>query len=152
MPVRKLIRHKTGVVAIHNLTGRPTGVTRRIRTAFIHAAATERKGWRRLDVIIGDDEMLRELNRRHLRFDEPTDVLAFELSGQAGPLEGDIYISLDRVREQAAARGETIPRELLRVAVHGLLHLWGWDHNDDASLQAMIDRGERHVKSVWEFK
>ena len=146
MPVKRARRILPGVVAVHNLTGRPTGVSRQLRDAFHRAAAGERKGWERLDVVVGDDKLLRELNLRHLGVDEPTDVLAFDMSAESGGLEGEIYLSRERIFTQATAAREPVGRELVRIAVHGLLHLWGWEHQDDASLKAMTERGERYVK------
>jgi probable rRNA maturation factor len=61
-----------------------------------------------------------------------------------GALElGDIVISLDTAARQAPEHGHSLERELLFLASHGLLHLLGWDHPDDASLAAMLERQER---------
>ena len=61
-----------------------------------------------------------------------------------GALElGDIVISLDTAARQAPDHGHSLERELLFLASHGLLHLLGWDHPDDASLAAMLERQER---------
>jgi probable rRNA maturation factor len=71
--------------------------------------------------------------------DEPG--LAWEPSGE--PLElGDIVISLESAARQAAAAGTSLEAELLFLASHGLLHLLGWDHPDEASLAAMLARQE----------
>lgn len=94
----------------------------------------------------------------------PTDVLAFaaqddgldeappmplpdwaddDLAGLGQPLElGDIVISLETAARQAAEHGHSPDRELLFLASHGLLHLLGWDHPDEASLEAMLARQE----------
>ena len=67
--------------------------------------------------------------------------LAWEPSGE--PLElGDIVISLESAARQAAAAGTTLEAELLFLASHGLLHLLGWDHPDEASLATMLSRQE----------
>jgi len=67
--------------------------------------------------------------------------LAWEPSGE--PLElGDIVISLESAARQAAAAGTSLEAELLFLASHGLLHLLGWDHPDEASLAAMLSRQE----------
>ena len=59
------------------------------------------------------------------------------------PLElGDIVISLETAARQAAAAGTSLEAELLFLASHGLLHLLGWDHPDEASLSAMLARQE----------
>ena len=66
------------------------------------------------------------------------------LDGEAEPLElGDIVISLDTAARQASEHGHSLERELLFLASHGLLHLLGWDHPDEASLAAMLAQQEQ---------
>ena len=93
--------------------------------------------------------MLAKLNDKWLKINSPTDVLAFDLrDGDNSILEGDIYISMDRVHKQAEEYGVTSETELLRLAAHGVLHLCGMDHNDDISLRRMSDRGDNYVLMV----
>ena len=67
--------------------------------------------------------------------------VAWESSGE--PLElGDIVISLESAARQAAAAGTSLEAELQFLASHGLLHLLGWDHPDEASLATMLSRQE----------
>ena len=61
---------------------------------------------------------------------------------------GDIVISLETAARQATEHGHTLPQELLFLASHGLLHLLGWDHPDQASLTAMLQRQEGLCSSV----
>jgi probable rRNA maturation factor len=77
------------------------------------------------------DRQIARLNRRSLGRSGPTDVIAFDLSEAGLPydLVGDIYISLDRARANGRAFGATFGEEVLRLAVHGMLHLVG--HRDD---------------------
>ena len=73
--------------------------------------------------------------------------LAWEPSGE--PLElGDIVISLESAARQAAAAGTSLEAELLFLASHGLLHLLGWDHPDEASLAAMLSRQEALISGA----
>jgi probable rRNA maturation factor len=94
------------------------------------------------------DEHLREYNRRYRGIDEPTDVLAF--AAQEPPRDqrfqappgtehwlGDIVISLVRARRQAAAAEHTVNDEVRLLAVHGLLHLLGYDHEDPVQEKMM---------------
>jgi probable rRNA maturation factor len=71
------------------------------------------------------------------------------LPGDADGVEslelGDIVISVDTAARQAAEHGHNLEQELLFLASHGLLHLLGWDHPDDASLAAMLARQEQLV-------
>ncbi|MFM7646562.1 MAG: rRNA maturation RNase YbeY, partial [Cyanobium sp.] len=67
-----------------------------------------------------------------------------EESWEGQPLElGDIVISIETAARQAADHGHNLEQELLFLASHGLLHLLGWDHPDDTSLEAMLARQER---------
>ncbi len=97
-------------------------------------------------VLTGDEEVA-DLNRRFRRRAGPTDVLAFPYDPAAtdGVL-GDIYVSLDRARDQAAERGEPLAREVWRLFVHGALHLAGHDHDTDAKERAMRERQEVWVE------
>ncbi len=100
------------------------------------------------------DEQLREYNRRYRGLDEPTDVLAFaarekptDRRFQAPPGTenwlGDIVISLPRARQQAREAGHPINDEVRLLAVHGFLHLLGYDHTEpaqEATMTALTNR------------
>lgn len=101
--------------------------------------ALERRGVERAEVSLAlvDDPAIRELNRRHLDHDYPTDVLSFGLWQPGDPVVvGDIYIGWEQARRQAAELGVPERRELLRLAVHGALHVSGMDHPEAASERA----------------
>jgi rRNA maturation RNase YbeY len=89
-----------------------------------------------LAVIIIDDEALRRMHDQYLGDDTYTDVMTFNL-GEGRAVEGEIYISLDRAREQAAAYGVSLPEELARLIIHGILHLAGWDDREPADRRKM---------------
>ena len=81
-------------------------------------------------VLLSDDELL-ELNRRYLAHDTLTDIITFDggegnAVGGESAVDGECYISVDRVRENARVYGQPAESELLRVMVHGLLHLCGF--------------------------
>ncbi|MCP9849980.1 rRNA maturation RNase YbeY [Cyanobium sp. Morenito 9A2] len=104
-----------------------------------------------------DDAAIAELNADWRQQSGPTDVLAFaaldEAAGDVPPLPvgpetgelelGDIVISLETAARQAPEHGHSVEQELRFLASHGLLHLLGWDHPDEASLAAMLARQER---------
>jgi probable rRNA maturation factor len=105
-----------------------------------------------------DDAGIADLNAAWRGIDAPTDVLAFAAQEAAAPrppsaeapaaddepLElGDLVISLPTAARQAAGAGHDLEAELLFLASHGLLHLLGWDHPDEASLAAMLARQRR---------
>jgi probable rRNA maturation factor len=97
---------------------------------FVHIQADTE-----LTIVLSDDDQLQELNRQFLLIDEPTDVLSFpaELTDPDtnAPYLGDIIISYQRAQVQAAAGSHAIEDELHLLAVHGVLHLCGYDHAGD---------------------
>ncbi len=97
-------------------------------------------------ILVGPSEM-QGLNREYRGRDEVTDVLAFpiderdELPSGMPRLLGDVVICLDRCTEQAAEQGNSPGAELVVLAVHGVLHLLGYDHEtDDGAMLALQDR------------
>jgi len=82
-----------------------------------------------LNVIFCSDDYLLEINRSYLQHDYYTDIITFDLSSSPkSPITAELYISIDRVKDNARQLGTTIQRELHRVIFHGLLHLVG--HKD----------------------
>jgi probable rRNA maturation factor len=84
------------------------------------------------------DTRVRALNRRFRRKDRPTDVLSFP-AGEPGLL-GDVVIALGVARRQAAEAGHALGTELRVLALHGLLHLLGYDHERDEGQMARLER------------
>ena len=87
-----------------------------------------------LSCIIVDDEEIHRINREYRNIDRPTDVISFALEDDKSfnrtdiRVLGDIYISIDKVRSQSVEYGHSFKRELYFLAVHGFLHLLGYDH------------------------
>jgi probable rRNA maturation factor len=94
-------------------------------------------------VVVGDREMAR-LHRTYMNIRGTTDVLTFDLSERpARRVEGDVYICIDQARRQAAEYRVPIYHETARLAVHGVLHLAGYDDHSDtqrAKMKALEDR------------
>jgi probable rRNA maturation factor len=100
-----------------------------------------------LSVAITGDHEIHVLNRLFRNIDRPTDVLAFAMREGDGPpapspsarseLLGDIVISVETARRQAARRGRTLESEVRMLLAHGLLHLLGYDHRTDAQARRM---------------
>lgn len=79
-----------------------------------------------LSYVLCSDAFLLDMNVERLAHDTYTDIITFDLRDQAsGPIEGECYISLERVAENASSFGESLHTELYRVFAHGLLHLCG---------------------------
>ncbi|MCE1200485.1 MAG: rRNA maturation RNase YbeY [Bacteroidia bacterium] len=93
-----------------------------------------------LSYILCSDNKLLEINKKHLDHDYYTDIITFNLSTSFKIIRGEIYISLERVGENAKKMNQTIENELNRVLIHGVLHLMGYqDHTDE-------DRSEMRAK------
>lgn len=83
------------------------------------------------------DEKLLEINRIYLRHDYFTDIITFNLSTTPQHIRGEIYVSIDRVGENAIELGKTIENELNRVIIHGVLHLMGYNDDTDEAKSTM---------------
>lgn len=117
------------------------GVPRAALRRSIHRVLRE-EGRQQADitVIVIDDPCIRRLNRTYRQMDRATDVLSFcmETGEDADrPLLGEIYISIDRVREQALRFQVREDEEWRRLVVHGCLHLLGYDHHKTAERTVM---------------
>ena len=89
-----------------------------------------------LSIAVVDDPQIHKLNREFLNHDYPTDVLSFDLSGDAGPLEGEVIVSSDTAASNALEYGVPPGQELLLYVLHGALHLVGYnDKSDDESAE-----------------
>jgi len=91
-----------------------------------------------LNIIFCSDEYLLSINQGHLQHDYYTDIITFDLSPSVSdPIEGELYISVDRVKENAVLHGEAHIKELHRVVFHGLLHLLGFKDKNKADQEIM---------------
>lgn len=81
--------------------------------------------------LVGDDEIA-SLNEEYLSHDGPTDVISFALNEAGEPPLGDVYVGVEQALRQAAEYGATPAEEVLRLAVHGTLHVLGYDHPEGA--------------------
>lgn len=79
-----------------------------------------------LNFIFCSDEYLHQINVEYLQHDTYTDIITFDNSDETGRIEGDIFISIDRVKENAQKFQTNLDRELYRVMIHGVLHLLGY--------------------------
>lgn len=87
---------------------------------------TEKKAFSSLTFIFCTDKFLLDINNKFLGHDTYTDIITFSLNDKGEPISGEIYISVDRIRDNAAKEGCTIKNELHRVLFHGVLHLCGY--------------------------
>lgn len=125
------------------MTSLPQATVRRIVAAVLRG---ERRRAEVSVTFLGSTRM-RALNRAHLRHDRATDVISFALSTPAGELVGDVYVCGAVAAAQAKRLGVPLRQELVRLVVHGTLHVLGHDHPDgEARLRSpMWRRQERYV-------
>ena len=104
-------------------------------------AEQESKGIVSLDYVFCSDEYLHKINVEYLNHDTYTDIITFDLGEPTDDaISGEIYISIDRVKENAQIHGSQYKDELLRVVAHGLLHLIGYP--DKSEQEALVMRGK----------
>ena len=108
-----------------------------------------------VSVTLTDDAYIQTLNQQYRQMDRPTDVLSFALNEGVEPeiaggpdinVLGDIVLSVERAKAQAAEYGHSLRREIAFLTVHGMLHLLGYDHIEEAERQKM----EQEQKMVME--
>ncbi|MGL5514018.1 MAG: rRNA maturation RNase YbeY [Sporomusa sp.] len=115
-----------------------------------------------VSVVLADDEYIRQLNRQYRGKDMPTDVLSFAMNEQGADdsepditdapndleiLLGDIIISLETTARQAKEFSHSLERELAYLTIHGMLHLLGYDHEEQQDKLEMR-KEEEHVLSL----
>lgn len=124
-----------------------------------------------VNLTVTDNEGIRELNREFRQLDVPTDVLSFPMieydrpgdfshldSGESAVscfhpetgelLLGDIVISLERAQEQAEEYGHSLKREICFLTAHSMLHLFGYDHEEEEERELMEKRQEQVLRSL----
>jgi len=106
-----------------------------------------------------EDLEIQELNAQYRQKDQPTDVLAFASLEVDSPYNnnlsideplylGDVIISVETAKKQAQEQNHSLTYELAWLLCHGFLHLLGWDHPDETSLEEMLAQQEHLLKSI----
>jgi probable rRNA maturation factor len=96
-----------------------------------------------LNYVFCSDEYLLNVNREYLNHDFYTDIITFDNSEDSSKIEGDIFVSIDRVADNAKTLRKVYENELMRVLAHGVLHLVGYDD--------LTDEGEAEMRSKEDF-
>jgi len=122
---------------------------RRLREAVTHVLRAEQRHAAVGVTLLGPRRM-RRLNAEYKHHDRPTDVISFALPLPDGSLTGDIYICPYVAAREARSRGIGVRDEILRLVVHGTLHILGYDHPEAEGRtdSAMWLRQERYVKAL----
>ena len=96
-----------------------------------------------ISVTLLDDKRIRNMNRKYLEHDRVTDVIAFPLYERGEAVVGDIYIGYEQAQEQAADANLDLAEEIARLAIHGTLHVLGYDHPEE---------GDRSKSEMWQLQ
>lgn len=110
---------------------------RRVKSFLVSLIKTEGFGIDHINYIFCSNRYLLDINREYLSHNTYTDIITFELSGKGQPLLADIYISVDRVHENARIFTTSFKNELHRVIFHGALHLCGYTDKSRRAEQQM---------------
>ena len=107
-------------------------------------AVSETKTIGEVSYVFCSDEFLLQINQDYLGHDTFTDIITFDYC-EEGLINGEIYISTDRVKENAISFGVSLINELQRVMAHGLLHLCGYGDKSEAEAQLMRDKENEKI-------
>lgn len=130
------------------------GATAMLRRSIVEAAAETPGTGGEIAIMLTDDSVMRDLNRRWRGKDAPTNVLSFPAArrgagGENSPLPlGDIVIAYETTAREASAQDTPFMHHLAHLAVHGFLHLLGYDHEVDAEAEAMEEMETRALARI----
>lgn len=124
-----------------NLTGK-TQVKALVESIF----KKEKRALSAITYIFCSDEFLLQMNRDFLKHDYYTDVITFDLSSKGEPATAEVYISIDRVKDNAANLGTSFRSEILRVIFHGALHLCGYKDKTKREITMMREKEEEYLR------
>jgi probable rRNA maturation factor len=108
----------------------------------------ENKGLLNINYIFCLDEFLLELNKKYLNHSTLTDILTFPDDSVNGKISGDIYISIERIRENSEKYAQSFDKELHRVMVHGVLHLLGYKDKTKKEKETMTLKEDYYLKKI----
>jgi probable rRNA maturation factor len=106
------------------------------------------KSIKKLGIILLSDEKLRDMNIRYLKSDYYTDIISFNYSEDALVIEGELYISSDRIKENAKKYEITVKEEMYRVIIHGVLHLAGEEDEKSEQKKYMHNKENQYLKLI----
>ena len=108
----------------------------------------EKKKYSNISFIFCSDKYLLSINNKFLGHNTYTDIITFPLNGVGEAISGEIYISVDRIRENAVNEGCTIKNELYRVLFHGVLHLCGYKDKTIKDKKTMTAKENFYLASI----
>jgi len=122
---------------------------KRLKAYILAIFKKEKTPLKSLSYIFCSDAYLLGINQQFLQHNYYTDVISFNLAGPNAPIEGEIYISLDRVKENAKNLGESYVAELHRVIFHGVLHFCGYKDKKASDIKLMRKKEEQYIRAYF---
>jgi probable rRNA maturation factor len=119
-----------------------------LKTFLASVFAKEKVVFNSVAYIFCIDEFLLKLNQQYLQHDTLTDILTFRLSGTSLPVVSEIYVSLERVKENASMLNVSFLSELYRVMIHGILHLCGYEDSTDQEKKTMRSKEDFYLSQI----
>ena len=119
---------------------------RRLKSFISSIFKKENKSASSLTYVFCSDEYLLDINKQFLQHDYYTDIITFDLSSTKEVIEGEVYISIDRVKDNASQLGTSVKKELHRVIFHGVLHLCGYKDKKPADEKIMRATEDKYLK------
>jgi rRNA maturation RNase YbeY len=123
----------------------------RLKQFIKHIFSSEGKELNSVDFIFCNDEYLLSMNKQFLQHDYFTDILTFDLSKDNSAIIGEVYISIDRVKENAVTHNTTYLNELRRVIFHGALHLCGYLDKANSEKTLMTEKENYYLEQFEVF-
>ncbi len=127
------------MIEINNLTANQVSVDF-VKKICKRVLKGEKKNKTDLSIVFLNKDRIKKLNREYRKKNCPTDVLSFLYNGK----EGEIVICPEEVRQNAKRYGTTFKKEVARVLIHGLLHLFGYDHEKTRKEAQIMEKKEKY--------
>jgi rRNA maturation RNase YbeY len=131
---------------INNYTNKYKFDNNLINTLIKSTTSSEDRKINCISLILTDDEFLRKMKKKYFEQDLYTDVISFNLEDPNEDIEGEIYISMDRIIDNAKSLKSSINMELKRIIIHGTLHLIGYKDTTNSQKKNMTRLENKYLE------
>ena len=133
-----------------NLVGNERGIVKSetVKSAMFSVLDGEDKDYSSISVLLVSDEDIQEVNKKYLGHDYSTDVLTFPLHQDSEPIEGEIYVSLQTTERNSKTYNNSHSSEIIRVVIHGMLHLTGYEDSTSESREEMKKKEDFYLDLI----
>ena len=136
------------LINVFNDSGRKFLPNKKLKQVCKAVLAGEKLKKAEINVVLINDDSIRKLNKEFLNHDYYTDVISFLLSDNTEKIEGEVYISVDTARKQAAEYKVSLQNELMRLTAHGVLHLSGYDDQTGEERSRMRELENKYIADI----